>query len=140
MAIVTALSGGIRSAVCPRIDTGLYGEAMPLLAPPGCPCNYTANAAFNRCPAGYICSRQAARSVPNDYFFEPSWEQMQAACVPCVQGQYCPDGSLGEADEVDKYDCPAGLFCPTPAEQSACPAGAYCPPRSTQPTSCTHFE
>lgn len=51
-------------------------------------------------------------------------------CTPCASGSYCPAGANTE------LDCPAGYYCPTPAQKQECPAGYFCPVRSTTTKIC----
>ncbi|KXZ45972.1 hypothetical protein GPECTOR_48g404 [Gonium pectorale] len=137
--LAAVLSGGLQRLTCPSVDaSGTAPDLMPPLAPPGCPCNYTAHAAHNACPAGFLCSRQAVLAIPNDFYFEPGWQQMQAVCTPCLRGEYCPQGSVYAGQ--GNFACPEGSYCPTPAERHDCPGGAYCPPMSALPINCTFNE
>lgn len=37
---------------------------------------------------------------------------------------------------IDELACPAGFYCPTPANKLRCPAGYFCPPSTIQPVTC----
>ena len=61
---------------------------------------------------------------------DPANALRKTMCTVCTTGSYCPAGSGSQ------QDCPAGYYCPTPAQKLDCPAGSYCPARSTAPTAC----
>lgn len=61
--------------------------------PAGCACNYTDNAQFNKCPAGYRCSRNTFPTVENDAVPDMSVARLQAICIPCDAGQFCGVGT-----------------------------------------------
>ncbi|KXZ41277.1 hypothetical protein GPECTOR_584g644 [Gonium pectorale] len=177
LAAALTRGGGSRALLCPRIpkeaddpgwpfpttqnntpNTTTAADAAapePRVVGPGCPCSIVDGAPAFRCPAGYRCSRAAYLGTSLDYVSpgggDTTWARLQGACVPCLPGQYCAEGTAvvradSKADDVPvaepdellaSLDCPAGFFCPTPAEVHGCPSGAYCPARSTAPTSCT---
>jgi hypothetical protein len=72
-----------------------------------------------------------------------------AACAPCAAGRYyssgvclvCSDGSYCPEGSSTQQQCPAGSYCPTPAQKLACSSGYLCPAGSTsqQPCSAGHF-
>ncbi|GFR53044.1 hypothetical protein Agub_g15744, partial [Astrephomene gubernaculifera] len=107
---------------------------------PGCPCAASPAATEFRCPVGHRCSRAAWRSLPGDVLTLGTAALMRARCVDCGPGSVCPEGSYVEEEEdprvIAGLDCPAGQFCPRPAQQKECPAGFFCPHRAVQPTTC----
>lgn len=133
----------------------------------GCPCNASKNAASFQCPSGYRCSSSAYHGLSTEVIMQPALGRLQAICVACDSGQYCPQGtyllvrplsgfclndSRKEANtsltniaiciqnERDRssLDCPVGKYCPSPAEQYICPAGSYCVARTTAPMTCDY--
>ncbi|KXZ48897.1 hypothetical protein GPECTOR_24g186 [Gonium pectorale] len=125
IAAAAAIAGKSQAVVCPRADVRKPLSAdLQRLSAPGCPCSYAPNASVDLCPAGYICSRKAFRGLGTD---GPSSVQLRAVCVPCLSGQYCPQGITMTTVQNDRsLDCPAGYYCPTPSELHLCPAGAFC--------------
>ncbi|KXZ47139.1 hypothetical protein GPECTOR_37g144 [Gonium pectorale] len=103
-----ALARGSRSVMCPTIDVRKHQQMLQqqsaanggeqpkqrLATLPGCPCAFAEGAVLNVCPAGYICSRKAFMGLPSD---DPTAVQLRAVCVPCLPGQYCPQGSTEAA-------------------------------------------
>ncbi|KXZ47150.1 hypothetical protein GPECTOR_37g156 [Gonium pectorale] len=148
LAVTAALARGSRTVLCPTLDVRDISAQEVALAQeqpgrrlatlPGCPCAFADGAVLNVCPAGYICSRKAFTGLPSD---DPTAVQLRAVCVPCLPGQYCPQGSTEAAVTNDMaLDCPAGYYCPTPAERHLCPAGAFCVARAISPTNCTYSD
>ncbi|KXZ43082.1 hypothetical protein GPECTOR_104g88 [Gonium pectorale] len=161
LALASVMSGPSRAVLCPRTEatdpaTGL--PAFPRLAAPGCPCTAVPDAAFSRCPAGHICSRQAFRGLPTD---DPAALTLRAVCIPCLSGQYCPEGSTTVKDSsggwiqrlrdgrgpirgnycpenstTPEVKCPGGHYCPDPATLVRCDSGSYCKPQSVFPVPC----
>ncbi|KAG2488394.1 hypothetical protein HYH03_013080 [Edaphochlamys debaryana] len=142
--VVEALSSGSRQLACPKLSAASDPRGLPRTTGPGCPCNYTANAASLRCPAGYRCSRLAYVGLSTDILVDPVWAEMQAMCIPCDAGQSCPEGLyIAPLNELQRYgrplDCPAGYFCPTSGNITLCPAGFYCGQRVQEPSSCDYY-
>lgn len=65
----------------------------------------------------------------------------------CVNGTYCPKGSISPtlcspgfyctAKSEKQIPCPAGFYCPGRSEYMyKCANGTYCPPQSASPTKC----
>ncbi|KXZ50416.1 hypothetical protein GPECTOR_16g590 [Gonium pectorale] len=177
LALATVFSGASRAVLCPRPGppdpaTGL--PAFPRISAPGCPCSWGGGgggggageadgaapappASHSRCPAGYICSREAFRALPTD---DAAWLQLRAVCVPCLAGQYCAEGTTtagGNSDWVQRLrdgrgpirgnycpqnsttpgvKCPGGSYCPNASVVLPCPAGHYCKPQSVHPVEC----
>ncbi len=62
---MSSLVNGTRSVVCPKISLSAPPSAMAVTTGPGCPCNYTSDAQYNRCPQGFRCSRQVRPGHPS---------------------------------------------------------------------------
>ena len=87
---------------CGFHDTYCWGSTCPttarhvvcwLLCCPGCPCKMTAGGSV--CPAGYMCSWQplAGHGVLATSSMLPAALDTLAVCAPCINGQYCPQGT-----------------------------------------------
>jgi hypothetical protein len=66
----------------------------------------------------------------------------RARCVPCQLGEYCSEGTFGgPQSEALAHSrarrCPAGSYCPSPAQQIACAAGTYCVEASVEEYTCS---
>ena len=73
----------------------LLHHACALATPtPGCPCNATKNAATFRCSAGYRCSTSAYHGLSTEVVMQTALGRLQAVCVACDSGQYCPQGTF----------------------------------------------
>ncbi|KAL6748717.1 hypothetical protein V8C86DRAFT_1122712 [Haematococcus lacustris] len=134
---ISALQASSSSALaCPTLamDTNTPRAGVVF---EGCPCNATARAAAFRCPAGTRCSRAAFKALSSDVLLDPTGARLQAVCVACEAGQFCPEGTfVKDEGNLLELDCPQAAYCPTPAVQLSCPAGSYCVERTVEPLSC----
>lgn len=68
-----------------------------------------------------------------------------ARCIPCSMGEYCPQGTFGgpKSDALvysHARRCPAGSYCPSPAQQIPCAAGSFCVEASVEEYTCSFRE
>ncbi|GFR51611.1 hypothetical protein Agub_g14037 [Astrephomene gubernaculifera] len=134
-----------RALVCPKILASQPASSLPAVTGPGCPCNLTANATYNRCPVGHACSERAYVGMSTDVLFDPVAAQLRGVCLPCSEGFSCGGGVVitpanGLTRRTRELDCPAGSYCPSPGEVFTCPPGYYCGFRSLNRTSCNYTE
>ncbi|GFR49862.1 hypothetical protein Agub_g11964 [Astrephomene gubernaculifera] len=127
------------SLLCPAYDPSLAWGEQPAVVTPGCYCNATRGAATFRCAAGSRCSRSAFRGLDSDAPMAPTAALLRALCVACEAGQYCGEGTyLQNESDLSSLDCPAGFYCPSPAQKLECPAGSFCSARSVSAITCNY--
>eukprot|EP01025_Chloroclados_australasicus_P069478 TRINITY_DN9815_c0_g1_i2.p1 TRINITY_DN9815_c0_g1~~TRINITY_DN9815_c0_g1_i2.p1 ORF type:complete len:477 (+),score=38.17 TRINITY_DN9815_c0_g1_i2:65-1495(+) len=96
------------------------------------------------CEAGFFCPLNSDAKFTCDYreLVGANGDDFE---VPCqsrtvwkmfsegepMAGNYCPEESV-----IPNLPCPAGYYCPTPAEQIRCPSGYYCRRYSKEPSRC----
>jgi ABC-type multidrug transport system ATPase subunit len=105
---------------CP-LDTFSYSDALTL---------------SNICPAGYSCPNASQRVICPAGFVCEAGTIQPTSCPD--EGVYCAEGT--GAYSADELACPAGYYCPTPAEKILCPANHYCRKASKVPTKCNVLE
>ncbi|PNH12831.1 hypothetical protein TSOC_000201 [Tetrabaena socialis] len=132
------LDSSSRTLLCPKISNSAPASEMPTVTGPGCPCNFTSGAQYNRCPAGYRCNRVSYLGLSTDVLHDSTWAQLPGICVGCDAGQYCAEGECSEIPR--NLDCPAGFYCPSPGEIITCPAGFFCAGRAQSTTTCNYKE
>ncbi|GFR51610.1 hypothetical protein Agub_g14036, partial [Astrephomene gubernaculifera] len=143
--VAASLFTSSRALVCPKILASQPASSLPAVTGPGCPCNLTANATYNRCPVGHACSERAYVGMSTDVLFDPVAAQLRGVCLPCNEGLSCGEGVVitpanGLTRRTRELDCPAGSYCPSPGEVFTCPPGYYCGFRSLNRTSCNYTE
>ena len=126
------------SVICPGIPPSSSSPVAKTVYP-GCPCNATARAATFACQAGYRCSPSAYKGLSLDLVKSPTLGRLEALCVACEPGQYCPQGTfLSDESDLSSLDCPKGRSCPTPSSNLPCPAGSFCVGRTVDPITCDY--
>jgi hypothetical protein len=75
---------------------------------------------------------------PSKYTIDTS-----ARCVPCLLGEFCPQGTYegigaGVKPALLARKCSAGSYCANATVQSICPAGTYCVEGSTEQYTCNY--
>lgn len=100
---------------CPRGDFCPTGSIASMDCPMGTYNNFTCGTSIEEscviCPAGYYCNGTV----------EPQ---------PCVNGEYCLEGS------TEPRECPPKYYCPDRSAPTVCPGGYYCSGKNRQPTVC----
>lgn len=84
-----------------------------------------------RCPAGFQCLPNGAwaRGVDTTHEMSVITDQygFDGACVPCSQGQYCPENTTNVAImQAHMNICPPGYNCRRPSSLEPCAAGHFC--------------
>ena len=84
----------------------------------GCPCNPEADPDRGRCPAGWQCTELGFQQMEAAGGLWPPSGHLNATCVPCSFGQFCPEGTYQPAADshqaiaeyVAKHTCRYALF------------------------------
>ncbi|KAG2425449.1 hypothetical protein HXX76_013659 [Chlamydomonas incerta] len=144
-AVAETFAAGSRTTLCPKINSSAPADLLPRITGPGCACNLTSDAAANRCPSGFRCSRSGYLALSADVLVDTAWAALGGVCVPCDAGQYCAEGVYvkpsQEAARLKRdLDCPAGSYCPSPGQIITCPAGYYCGRRAQFKTTCNYSD
>ncbi|XP_028816912.1 multiple epidermal growth factor-like domains protein 6 [Denticeps clupeoides] len=108
------------------------------------------------CPVGFYCEEGTAvphgSPCPAGTAGGQMGQTSRAACKRCVEGRYCPPGSVGQglpcargkfcpAGTLTEILCPQGTFTAHEGAQSIkdclkCPVGFYCPEGTSNPVPC----
>ncbi|RMZ54405.1 hypothetical protein APUTEX25_001981, partial [Auxenochlorella protothecoides] len=95
------------------------------------------------CGDGLVCSQPTSVALASD----AEAGSVPFLCIPCVFGQYCPEGTAlpafrdpGFQTAMKGLECRSGFYCPSPLAQLPCPQGAFCGPGSVAPTTCAMDE
>ncbi|KAL6769007.1 hypothetical protein ACKKBF_B17105 [Auxenochlorella protothecoides x Auxenochlorella symbiontica] len=109
-------------------------------AAPGCLCGQDVQ---QSCGDGLVCSQPTSVALASD----AEAGSVPFLCIPCVFGQYCPEGTAlpafrdpGFQTAMKGLECRSGFYCPSPLAQLPCPQGAFCGPGSVAPTTCAMDE
>lgn len=108
-----------------------------------CPCAPVENAPSFRCPSGYACSKKQYHGISYMLFDDPVLHSLQAVCVACRPGEFCPEGTVVDpADETAtfylKLRCPPGFYCPHAGLKIPCQSGTFCDAGFTEPLTCNY--
>ncbi|CBY12491.1 unnamed protein product [Oikopleura dioica] len=103
----------------------LGGTINPQICPIGTYCPFNNTIVPLSCPPGTYNPVSEVGSEPISI----------DACLPCPEGQFCPEPGMGGFGSNGTYDCDPGFYCesgarerdPDTAENGPCPAGKYCP-------------